>query len=167
MTFFRIKKIKGNDYVYLVENEWKGNTSRQKVIGYLGRAYRLEVKQDMQFLEFHKIGDIGSYVNDKSIQNIIFDLVEWEIYRHSPSNGGFAVDIEAMKVRKKNKDVVLLMNGGFMSGLTLANLLKFRKESEEQDANRLARAFVEAGIKIPEEIFIGLFTKLYKQQEEN
>ena len=33
MAFFRIKKIKGNEYVYLVENEWKKKSSRQKSKG--------------------------------------------------------------------------------------------------------------------------------------
>jgi hypothetical protein len=163
MAFFRIKKIKGNEYVYRVENEWKGRTSRQKVKGYLGRACRIEIKEDIQFPDFYRIEDIREYVDENDMQKIMINLVEWELHRHSVSREELKVDIQNRKVSKNGKDVVLSMNGGFLCGFTLANLLGFKKESEEQDANRLARAFVEAGIKIPEEVFIGIFAKLYKE----
>ena len=49
-----------------------------------------------------------------------------------------------------------------MCTLTLRNLLDFKPENEETDGYRLARAFVEAGIKVPQEIFVGLFDKITK-----
>jgi len=166
MAFFRVKKIKGNEYVYRVENEWSGKSSRQKVKGYLGRAFRPDLKNNLVFNEFCKISDIEKYFNDNTIEKIIKDLVEWEISKYAVEKEKFYIDLESKKIQKRGKDIVIVINGGFMCGFTLANLLEFKTESEEQDGNRLARAFVEAGIKIPEEIFIGLFAKLYKQPEK-
>ena len=44
MVFVRIKKIKGNEYGYLVHNKRnkRKKTVKQKVKAYLGRLYRLE-----------------------------------------------------------------------------------------------------------------------------
>lgn len=39
--FIRNKKIKGLNYLYLVENRWTEKGSRQKVIAYLGKGQRL------------------------------------------------------------------------------------------------------------------------------
>ena len=66
-------------------------------------------------------------------------------------------------IRKGKRNSVLAINEGFMCNLTLRNLFDFKIENdEENDGYRLARAFVEAGIKVPQEIFIALFAKLYK-----
>ena len=78
MAFFRIKKIKGNEYVYLVENEWKKKSSRQKVKGYIGRAHRFSMKNDVNFLEHFKINDSSSYVDSNEQSKIMHDLIEWE-----------------------------------------------------------------------------------------
>ena len=166
MVFFRIKKIKGNEYVYRVENEWSGKSSRQKVKGYLGRAFRLSLKNEIGFLDFCKITDVEKYINDNTTEKIIKNLIEWEIARYAAEKEKFYINLEDKKIQKRGKDVVIIINGGFMCEFTLANLLEFKTESEEQDGNRLARAFVEAGINIPEEIFIVLFAKLYKQPEK-
>ena len=43
------------------------------------------------------------------------------------------------------------------------NLTEFKSEGDERsDGYRLARAFVEAGINVSQEIFVGLYQKLYK-----
>ena len=59
MAFFRIKKIKGNEYAYRVENEWKKGTSVQKVKGYLGRVFRFEKSQQIEFQKFINIEDLN------------------------------------------------------------------------------------------------------------
>ena len=163
MTFFRTKKIKGNEYVYRVENEWQGKTSRQKVKGYLGKAFRLNLKNNIGFMDFCKISDIEKYIDENLSEKIIKDLIGWEVARHEVSKEKFHIDLESKKMQVNGKDAVIIINDGFMCGFTLASLLEFKTESEEQDGKRFARAFVEAGIKVPEEIFIGLFAKLYKQ----
>ena len=162
MTFFRIKKIKGKEYIYMVENEWTGKSSRQKVKGYLGKAFRFDMQRNIEFTGFWNIQDIEKYIDENKKEKIMKDLIEWEIARNGIPKEKFIIDPENKKIQSNGKDIVLIINRGFMCGFTLSNLLEFKTESEEQDVKRLARAFVEAGIKIPEELFIGLFAKLYK-----
>ena len=162
MAFFRVKKIKGNEYVYIVENEWKRKGSRQKVKGYVGRAYRFGMQNDLGFLEYLKMNDASSYIDTNEKTKIMHDLIEWEFFRFGISKE-FLVKNETTKIQKNNKDAAILVNEGYMCTLTLRNLLDFKPENEETDGYRLARAFVEAGIKVPQEIFIGLFDKITKK----
>lgn len=166
MAFFRIKKIKGKEYVYIVENEWKRKGSRQKVKGYIGRAYRFDLANNADFLEYLKIQNAHDYIEINQKNRIINDLIEWELYRFGIDKNNFLIDLGNKRIQKSNKNVAFLINDGFMCSLTLKNLLEFKAEGDEQaDAYRLARAFVEAGIKVPQEIFIGVFSKLYKTIE--
>ena len=160
--FFRIKKIKGKEYAYVVENEWKRKGSRQKVKGYLGRVYRFDLKKNVDFLQFIKNKNLEEYMNNNDNKKIINDLVEWELHKHNISKEEFLIDLNNAKIQKNKKNVVLLINDGFMCSLTLKNLLEFKPEDEQTDGYGLARAFVEAGIKVPHEVFVGLFGKLYK-----
>lgn len=163
MAFFRIKKIKGKEYAYIVENEWKKKGSRQKVKGYIGRAYRFKQGNSIDFLQYSKIGDAQNYIEKNDKNKIINELVEWELFKFGISRQEFLIDLANIKIQKNSKNVAFLVNEGCMCSLTLKNLLEFKPEGEEQsDGYRLARAFVEAGIKVPQEIFVGLFGKLYK-----
>ena len=166
MAFFRIKNIKGKGYAYLVENEWKRKGSRQSVKGYLGRAYRFDLTDEADFFQYKKIDNLENYINENNAKTIIRDLIHWELHKFGIETGIFLVDLESYKVKKNKREVVFAINEGFMCGPTLRNLLEFKPTDDEQaDGFRLARAFVEAGIKIPQEIFIGLFGKFYIKQE--
>ena len=163
MAFFRIKKIKGKEYTYLVENEWKRKGSRQKVKGYLGRIYRFDLKNKNSFIEFVKNDDLEKYIQENNILKIFSDLMEWELFKFDVNKIEFSVDFENKTVKKGKNNAVIVINEGFLCNLTLKNLLEFKPETnEEDDGYRLAKAFVEAGIKVPQEIFVGLFAKLYK-----
>lgn len=161
--FFRIKKIKGKEYAYIVENEWHKKGSRQKVKGYIGRVYRFNLLNNVGFLEYFKIQDIQNYIENNDKNKIINDLIEWELFRFGINKQEFSIDLNSIKIQYKKRNVALLINDGFMCNLTLKNLLDFKAEGDESlDGYRLARAFVEAGIKVPQELFVGLFGKLYK-----
>ena len=161
--FFRIKKIKGKEYSYVVESEWSRKGSRQKVKGYLGKVYRFSLLNEVDFLSYSKIENLQYYIDNNDKNKIINDLVEWEIYRFSISKKEFSINLNNAKIQKNNKNVVFLINEGFMCSYTLRNLFEFKSESDEQiDGYRFARAFVEAGIKVPQEIFVAIFGKLYK-----
>ena len=166
MVFFRIKKIKGREYVYIVENIWKRKGSRQKVKGYIGRAYRFDLNNHVDFLHFVKPQNVDGYLGQSDIKKIINDLIEWEFFKFSIDKQQFCIELNDKKVQRNKKDIALLINDGFMCSLTLKNLLEFKIENdEENDGYRFAKAFVEAGIKVPQDIFIGLFSKLYKTQK--
>ena len=158
MAFFRIKKIKGKEYAYVVENEWKRKGSRQKVKGYIGRVYKFNLVNNIDFLQYHKIEDIQNYVENNDKNKIINDLIEWELFKFDIKKEEISIDLSNAKVQKNKKDVALLINDGFICSHTLKKLIELKSEGDEQlDGYNLARAFVEAGIKVPQEIFIVLF----------
>ena len=166
MVFFRIKKIKGKEYAYVVENKWKHKSSRQKVKGYIGRAYRFGLNKNIDFLKFAKTHNVDEYIGQSDIKKIINDLIEWEFFKFNIDKLQFCIELNDKKVQRNKKGIALLINDGFMCSLTLKNLLEFNIENdEENDGYRFARAFVEAGLKVPQDIFIGLFSKLYKTQQ--
>ena len=163
MSFIRVKKIKSKEYAYIVENEWKHKGSRQKVKGYIGGVYRFGLNNKIEFLHFVKAQNAEEYVSQREIKKIINDLIEWEFFKFGISNQQFNINLNEKKIQKGKKHVALMINEGFMCSLTLKNLLEFKTEDNEaNDGYRFARAFVEAGIKVPEEIFVGMFSKLYK-----
>jgi len=163
--FFRIKKIKGKEYAYIVENEWSNKGSRQKVRGYAGRICRFNLQNNVDFPNYLKIEDIQHYIENNEQNRIIMNLIEWELFKFGINREKFSIDLNDMEVHAGKKKVALLLNDGFMCGLTLRNLLGFKPSGDEQaDGYRLARVFVEAGIKVPQAVFVGLFSKLYKSQ---
>ena len=165
MVFFRIKKIKGKDYSYIVENEWHSKGSRQKVKRYIGRTHKFSLVSNVGFFQYFKIEDIQRYIEYNDKNKIIGDLIEWELFKFGINRNDFLIDLNEKNVRKNKKNIVLMVNDGFMCNVTLKNLLEFKAEDEQTDGYRLAKAFVEAGIKVPQEVFIGLFGKLYKTTE--
>ncbi len=165
MSFFRIKKINGKEYAYIVENKWHRKGSRQKVKGYVGRVHRFNLKSNVGFLEHLNIENAEAYLQDNDFKKIINGLAEWEILRHGVNKEEFAIDLNSIKIKKSNKDVALHINEGFLCGHTLKNLIEFKAVDEQSDGYRLARAFVEAGIKVPQEVFVGLFGKVHKEEK--
>jgi len=165
MAFIRTKKIYGKDYAYLVENRWykrkhkgKNKGPRQRVNKYLGRVYSFNKTEYIDFYSFKKIADLGQYLKDNSNnKNQVFrDLVEWEMFRHNINNNEFSIDFNNKKIINKNnnnKEISLRMNEGFLNSFTLARLFNLKSG----DSYYLAKCFVEAGIEIPQEVFVGVF----------
>ena len=166
VAFCRTKKIKGKEYAYIVENIWKHKSSRQKVKDYLGRAYRFELKNDVDFQQFVKTDDIKNYIESSDNSKILNDLIGWELFKFNIDKNKFSINLSNKKIQKNGKNVALLINEGFLCGITLKNLLEFEISDEHTDTYKFARAFVEAGIKVPHEVFVGLFGKLYKPIEK-
>lgn len=163
MAFFRIKKLKAKEYAYIVENSWHEKGSRQKVKSYIGRVYRFNLLKNVDFFEFLKIENAQAYVENNDKNKIICELIEWELFRFGVNKSEFLIDLNEKNVKKNKKNIALNINDGFICNVTLKNLLEFKSEGDEQnDGYRLARAFVEAGIKVPQDVFVGLFGKLYK-----
>ncbi|MAE42434.1 hypothetical protein CMO93_01570 [Candidatus Woesearchaeota archaeon] len=162
MGFIRIKKINGKEYAYLVENRWykrgfksKGKGSRQKVGKYLGRVYFFEKTNDADFLNFKKIDNFEEYIINNNQDDIINDLVRWEMFKHNIDATEFNVNFNNKKIMKGNKEVSLRLNEGFLNSYTLRRLFNLKKE----DSYYLAKCFVEAGVKVPKEVFVGLFSE--------
>ena len=166
MAFIRVKKIKNKEYAYLVENDWKKKGSRQKVKEYLGKICRFEFQKNIGFLEYLGISNFQSFIESSNKEGIINNLIEWEFSKYNVDKSQYLIDLSKGVINKNNRNVVFMINDGFMCNLTLKNLIEFKPTGdEENDGYRLARAFVEAGIKVPQEIFVGLFGKLYNNRE--
>lgn len=173
--FIRIKNIKNKKgkvypYAYLVDNKWykrgnkgKGKGSRQKVKMYLGRVHSFSKVQDINFLGYLRINNIDDYILKNDKNKIIKNLVEWEFFKYDVDKEEFLVDFRNRKVLKGGKEVSLKLNEGVLNSYTLGRLLRFRFNGDErEDGLKMAKAFVEAGLEVPKEVFIGIFNKVYK-----
>jgi hypothetical protein len=160
--FIRTKKIKGNDYAYLVENSWTESGSRQKAKGYLGRVYAIEPQKKESFSEKKE----KDYTQKKMFAEIINDLVLFELERHGFERKGdvlildkkdMSFDVRDMSVKKSGKPAVLKINNGFFCSKTVSNLCAgFGGDVGYQLAERLTNA----GIAIDKELFVELVEKL-------
>src|SRR3989338_9366821 len=164
MAFIRTKKIDGKEYAYLVENKWykrkhkgKNRGPRQRVNKYLGRVYSFNKTENIDFFTFKKINNLEQYLknNSNNKNNVFRDLIEWELFRHNINKEEFTMDYPNKKIINKsnNKEVSLKINEGFLNGFTLARLFNLKSG----DSYYFAKCFVEAGIEVPKEVFVGVF----------
>lgn len=174
--FIRIKKIKGLEYAYLVKSVWKDKTARQKVVQYLGKVYILKKTSTASFETFCE--QEKKDLENADLKTIIQALMEWTLWQHSfikdPlvqkkwlfENGKVVGDPEKLKITSGKKDVTLKVNDGYMNACTVKALvdIQLNKNTEEQRqaATSLAKAFVDAGIEVPQDIFIEIFQKVYQ-----
>jgi len=94
-------------------------------------------------------------------------LVRWELERHGfklsenvYSNNGVGFNPKNFKTNYGKKTVTLEMNEGFLCDFTLRRLLRFKKSGDfQKDATKLAKYFVEAGIEVPQEVFVEYYGK--------
>ncbi len=170
MGFIRTKTIKGKEYGYIVSNKWKKKEkgARQKVKSYLGRVYRLDVSKELSF-EDTLSSELEEYLDKTNKQRIVKDLIRFEIMKHGfvkrgkvYVNGECIVDIGKKKVYNTRKGKAALgINEGFLCNYYIRKLLRFNESGEEEEVGyKLAKLFVESGIAIPKEVFIGYFNKI-------
>ena len=185
MAFIRTKKrtnAGGNsyEYAYLVHNRWKKSNSsvKQKNKKYLGRVFRVEPVLSPTFTEMLqtlKINDLDNYIEKTSYKNIILDLVKAELLKNNFKENGEKiltidslffdpVSLEPFSYTKKRKiKVVLALNEGFLCTDTIKKILNFDEVGDAQEVGfKLAKRLVDAGLKVPEDIFVKLFHKVYK-----
>lgn len=169
MGFLRIKKIKGNKYVYLSENRWmkRNNKVKQTSKKYLGRLYEIKPVKDVDFFDHIKIKekDKEKYFKDNYKEEIIYDVIKWELFKHGfyEKRNVFRKDKLYVNLRLKQvladkSKAAIGMNQGFLSGYTMSRLTRYKAHVQE-DAYELAKMFVEAGLNVPKEVFINVFSK--------
>ena len=183
--FIRIKKIRKKDkvyqYAYIVENRWRKRPkrgrkgARQKVKGYLGRVYFPDKQESKDFFEHYNINDIEGYVKDNKHNRtrIVNELVKLELINHGFKEkegilffNSIFFDIGNNELHSinekniKNKKVVLKINDGFMCNETINKLVK--GSFGDETGYEFAKAFVDAGINIPKELFVKLYESMVK-----
>ncbi len=76
---------------------------------------------------------------------------------------GCYFDLKENRVRtQKSKKISIAMNEGFLTNYAIKKILRFEAFDEEEDGYLLAKLFVEAGLNIPKEVFVGFFKKVMK-----
>lgn len=176
--FIRIKKIKGLEYAYLVKSIWKDKTARQKVVQYLGKIYILIKTNTASFETFCQ--QERKNLENADLKAIIQALMEWTLWQHGfvpvddpliqkkwlLENGKVVGDPEKLKITSGKKEVTLKISDGYMNSFTLKELLNIqinkKTEEQRQAATLLAKAFIDAGIQVPQDIFIEVFQKVYQ-----
>ncbi|MBD3248608.1 hypothetical protein GF336_01010 [Candidatus Woesearchaeota archaeon] len=164
--FIRTKKVKGYEYAYLVSNKLSRGKVKQKSRKYLGRVYRFDRKES-DFFDIYTIVDVMGHIKEKKSSEIIKEIVEWELYNHGfkQKEGIWRkdecfVDTAKKKVyNKKNSKAALAFNEGYLCEYGIRRLINFRKKNDESDVYRLAKLFVETGLNVPKEVFVGLCSK--------
>lgn len=167
--YIRVKRIKGYEYAYLVANKWKKRGdkkgARQKVRRYLGRVLDFRAESGIGFFEFVKAEDSQKYMENNDYGQILKDLIGWEFSKRNIGED-ILVYYNKGKVQKNGKDVCVRMNNGVLCGFTLKRLFEFDGSgSEPEVGRRLARAFVEAGIDVPQDVFVALFEKVFEGEK--
>jgi len=162
MVYIRIKKIDHKPYAYLVESLKTKQGPRQKVKQYLGRVYEFEKKNVeseiinskskssfLWSLVLPELLAIGFKKKSKEyfLKNLIFDSKKLTLSKQTKS--------------KTKKDAIISLNEGYLCSFTLQRILKFKKGKDlRQDAEILAKYFLEAGINISKENFVGYYKLL-------
>jgi len=167
MAFIRTKRIKEAEYAYIVENKWKKKGAKQKSKKYLGRVYRLERKNMMDFYEHFEINDVEKYLNEREKNDILLDLIRLELFNHGFEeedgvwvNGEVNFDEKSWKVENsKGRNVALAFNEGFLTTHAVRRLKNFAASFEEEGYD-FAKMFIEAGIAVPKDIFVEIFKRI-------
>lgn len=161
MAYIRTKKINNKSYAYLVESKNTPSGPRQKVKFYLGRVHEFEKLKNVDLSENHprllpkmiitQLKQIG-FKNQKNqkeqyvLNNLIF----------SPNNHSLT-----KKTKSNFKEAVIALNGGHLCTFTLQRIANFKKTNDfNQDAYKLAKYFLEAGLTISKEEFINFYHNL-------
>jgi hypothetical protein len=170
MAFVRIKKIKEKHYAYLVENKWTKKGARQKSIGYLGKLIPIKKKKKpILFEDLLKKQNLD--LSKLSTRETILSLIQLELLNHNfkkKSEILFEKDqiqfnLNDLNVNNGKRSAVLHLNEGYMCNHTINNLMNFSSEGDEDKVGLdLAKAFVSAGITVPQEVFVNIFENIYK-----
>ncbi len=162
MAFVRIKTVQRNKYAYLVENKWTNKGARQSCRKYIGRVFSLEKVSDCS----ERI-DIPKGNNKKELLEYILALTLKEhgftqkesVFKHK----SLIVDINKLEVMQKNgKPAAIALNEGILCTETLSRIITSEKSEEETEGYSLAKCCVEAGLSVPEKLFIALYESTQK-----
>lgn len=159
--FVRIKKIKGSEYGYLVENSWTAKGSRQKVKAYLGKIIKPAKTRE------HPAPDL----KELSYQDAVRAVAKWTLVQHGFQEGSQSMlmsgtvlaDIGELKIINKTNPAVISMHEGFLCQHTLQQAISFipSGNTEETIGKELANVLLEAGLSVPHEVFVHLFEKVH------
>ncbi|MBI4451515.1 hypothetical protein HY642_06070 [Candidatus Woesearchaeota archaeon] len=155
-VFIRLKKIKKHNYAYLVENNWTGDSCRQKVKAYVGKVVEASKDNGEALLE--------RPLADLKFPDAVTELVRWELRKHGFTlDGSIAtrdsttIDLAGKTVLHKGRPACIKLNNGFLCSHTLQEALNY---VHDDDNEVLALKLVSAGIDVTPEVFVALHEKI-------
>jgi hypothetical protein len=183
MAFIRKKKINEQYYGYIVKNKWTSKGSRQKA-KYIGKVIHLPIVNEISFEEYcNNNFNYGSkdYIRKNSKTEIINEIIKLELIKRGLiiekieikdsskikkienclTNGDYYYKGRRLFKKSTNKEVVLEMNEGFLCRFSTDRLLRVKiiGYDEREKGIKLAKALLEAGLKVENEVFVLLFEK--------
>lgn len=186
MAYIRLKRFKRKNgkivtYAYVVKNTWKKRVpkgseigARQKVKAYLGKVYEFTRVDDKGFMSHFSVDDFKAYLDEHGMEKVVRDLVRVELLNHGfLENGDFYLNedlvvyisdseffIKNIKGEKDRK-LVIAMNEGFLCKETFSKLINFKGRGDEKEVGlSLGNALLEAGLKVPQEVFVEMFNRV-------
>jgi hypothetical protein len=153
--FIRTKKVKRHVYAYVVKNRWTKDGPRQRVARYLGRVYEAGAAGERDFMA-------GA---TRSARETILALVAWQLENHGFSKKGkvWSKDDVTVDLERLRTSHVIRMNNDYLCDYTLRRLARFKSGRDEAGVGMaFAKAFVSAGIPVPQDVFVNLFQEIYK-----
>ncbi len=186
MTYIRLKKFKRKNgsivtYAYEVKSVWKKRVpkgsekgARQKVKGYLGKVHEFSRVEERDFMSHFIVSDVKGHFDEHGVGKVVRDLIRVELLNHGfiengdfYANGDIAVYISDKDFfikdlgAEKDRKLVVGMNEGFLCKETFEKLLKFKGKGGPKEVGlSLGNSLLEAGIKVPNEIFVEMFNRV-------
>lgn len=162
--FIRVKTISGKKYAYLCESVWRDSKNQQVVKQYLG-----------------KIFDAGETPSIQAIAQINKETLLTQLLSQTLGAAGFSknnkdesvwskeIDAQNLLVNEqsfavknsKDKEIIIRINDGYICSQTLLALHKVLQEPSTDQGQELARAFVDAGLRLSPGFFVDIYTQLY------
>ena len=146
MVFIRKKRIKDQEYAYLVSNIWTKKGPRQQTVRYLGKVYIPIKLKNYDFSDM--LGkDLEGYLKGARPGRILSDLVMFDLINHGfkPEsedkvlweNGDVEVNLVEKTIlsKSKKKPIVIQMNEGFLCHETMQDLFKIRLKVSDDEEN--------------------------------
>ncbi len=157
--FLRTKIIKGNSYLYAIENKWykRKKETRQRSTKYFGKCTKLEKTSSIPFEKPNKYFKLTPY------KKLIQDLVEHELKNHGiEKNKRYFQPIKFRLNPYLTPAINFELNEGFLCNYTLnkAYNFKFKKTELKDKAKELANILLQLGLDIDDDLFIKIYKKL-------
>ena len=139
--FVRKKKVKKNEYAYLVESIYTRKGSRQKVKKYLGRIFYAENKLEK--------------FNNETFQGLLKELFN---SLKLPKN--VFINYTTKNIFFENKECTIQVGDGFIYSNLIKKLFNFKTKEEEIPGQELAELLSSTGMTFSEEFFVKLYQSL-------
>ena len=167
MVFIRTKRFSSQLYGYVVENTWTPRGPRQKVTQYLGK---ITLQPPVTARPFPNV-DIGRLSYPDALRAVlIWNLLQIEFKAQQGSSAHLyewnKITADTLLFTLKHadgKDAIIKRDEGYLCTIGFQHLVNFTmEENEEKTGYAFARAFVDAGLDVPRDVFVRIFEKIWR-----